>query len=198
MSPAAPRCNMRRMARIPIRVVCHAILRIDLVPAHVQRLQREVEHLCDGKGARLVEFVVDLGAAKRHAPEYPALSYLRNGVADVLLAVRVPVFDSRESADVLESAVLRNSQPIAWATVPALRRLGLLPAAVGLPSFARRRAAALRERRFPLDVIARWLDTEGYAAPAHAGDGWTRADVAKLFRQREQNAEASEAAPTAP
>lgn len=67
LSPAAPRCNMRRMARIPIRVVCHAILRIDLVPAHVQRLQREVEHLCDGKGASLIEFIVDLGAAKDRA-----------------------------------------------------------------------------------------------------------------------------------
>lgn len=116
----------------------------------------------------------------------------------MLLVVRTPVFDAadlvdaEDSADLLESYLLPASQPIAWVTVPALRRLGLLPAAVGLPSFARQRAAELRARRFPLDVIARWLDTEGYAAPTRARDHWTRADVVTLLEEGQD--EASEAA----
>lgn len=176
------------MRRVPIRVVCHAILRVDVVPAHVQQLRREMEQMCVAKGARLLDFVVDLGSAKDAAAEYPALAYLRNGVADVLLVVRVPIFDGVPSVDLLESTLLPDDRPIAWVTVPTLRRLGLLPAAVGLPSFARQRATELRGRGFPLDAIARWLDTEGYAAPAGAqpgpGDGWTRADVARLLRGR--------------
>ncbi len=146
----------------------------------------------------MIDFVVDLGIPKDHATEYPALAYLRNGLADVLLVVRAPVFDAadlvdvEDSADLLESYLLPASQPIAWVTVPALRRLGLLPAAVGLPSFARQRAAELRARRFPLDVIARWLDTEGHAAPTRARDHWTRADVATLLEEEQE--EASEAA----
>mgnify|MGYP000087111282 CR=1 FL=1 len=163
------------MRRVPIRVVCHAILRVDVVPAHVQQLRREMEQLCTAKGARLLDFVVGFGGAKEEA-DYPALTYARNGVADVLLVVRAPIFDGGPSVDLLEAALLPDERPIAWGTVPTLRRLGLLPAAVGLPSFARQRATELRGRGFPLDAIARWLDTEGYAAPAGArsGDGWTR------------------------
>lgn len=84
--------------------------------------------------------MVDLGIPKDHATEYPALAYLRNGLADVLLVVRAPVFDAadlvdvEDSADLLESYLLPASQPIAWVTVPALRRLGLLPADVRLPA----------------------------------------------------------------
>ena len=93
------------MRRVPIRVVCHAILRVDVVPAHVQQLRREMEQMCVAKGARLLDFVVDLGSAKDAAAEYPALTYLRNGVADVLLVVRVPMFDGVPSVDLLESTL---------------------------------------------------------------------------------------------
>ena len=164
---------------------------------HLHRLPPFFDCLLNVGGARLIEFVVDLGAAKESADEYPALAYLRNGLADVLLAVRVPIFDSAQSGDLLESSVLPNHQALAWVTVPTLRRLGLLPDAVGLPSFARQRAAELRGRRFTLEAVARWLDTEGYAAPA-GGEGWTRADVAKLLRQGEQYDEAGETAHAAP
>ena len=58
-----------------------------------------------------------------------------------------------------------------------------MPAAIGLRSVACQRAAALRERRFPCDVIARWLDAEGYAAPSSEQGHWTRSDVLKLLRE---------------
>jgi hypothetical protein len=75
---------------------------------------------------------------------------------------------------------------VAWAEIeqnPRHRRVGLLPAAIGLRSVACQRAAALRERRFPCDVIARWLDAEGYAAPDIDPGHWTRKDVLKLLRE---------------
>ena len=54
---------------------------------------------------------------------------------------------------------------------------------IGERSVARQRAAALRERRFPCEVIARWLDAEGYAAPNTDPGHWTRSDVLKLPRE---------------
>ena len=173
------------MARVPLRVVCHAILRVDLVPAHVQRLRRDMEQRCEERGARLLDFVVDFGAAKRHADDYPSLLYLRNGRADVLLVVRVPVFDSRQSGDLLESLAMPDGQAVAWLTVPQLRRLGLLPHAVDVPGLALQRATELRGKRFPFAAIARWLDTEGYAPDNGSREHWTGADVAKLLRQEE-------------
>lgn len=44
-----------------------------------------------------------------------------------------------------------------------LREVGRVSAAIDSRSIAAHRAAALRERRFLCDIIARWLDTEGYA-----------------------------------
>ena len=80
----------------------------------------------------------------------------------MLLVVRVPVFDSRQ---------------------PELRRLGLLPPAVGVPGMAHQLAMQLRGMRFPYAAIARWLDTEGYAPPDSRREHWSGADVAKLLRQ---------------
>ncbi|MBL9003690.1 MAG: hypothetical protein JNJ46_05550 [Myxococcales bacterium] len=173
------------MVRVPLRVVCHAILRVDLVPAHVQRLRWDMEQRCEERGARLLDFVVDFGAAKRRADDYPSLSYLRNGRADVLLVVRVPVFDSRQSGDLLESLAMPDGQAVAWLTVPQLRRLGLLPPAVDVPGLALQRATELRGKRFPFAAIARWLDTEGYAPDNGSREHWTGADVAKLLRRAE-------------
>lgn len=85
-------------------------------PAAVQRLQRDVERLCGEKGAQLIDFVVDQGIPKDHATEYPALAYLRNGLADVLLVVRAPVFDAADLVDVEDSADMLESYllPAKW------------------------------------------------------------------------------------
>lgn len=142
-----------------------------------------MEQRCIERGARLLDFVVDFGAAKRESDDYPSLAYLRNGRADVLLVVRVPVVDSRQSGDLLESLAMPDGKAVAWVTVPQLRRLGLLPPAVDVPCLALQRATELRSKRFPFAAIARWLDTEGYAPDNGKREHWTGADVAKLLRQ---------------
>lgn len=175
------------MVRVPLRVVCHAILRVDLVPAHVQRLRRDLEQRCEERGARLLDFVVDFGTAKESSDDYPALSYLRDGRADVLLLVRVPVpvpvFDARQSGDRLESLAMPEGRAVAWLTIPELRRLGLLPPAGGVAGMAQQRALQLRSMRFPMATIARWLDSEGYAPPDGGREHWRGTDVARLLRQ---------------
>ena len=82
--------------------------------------------------------------------------------------------------DLLTSRAL-SGFPAGWLAVPRLREVGLLPPAIGARSIARQRAIALRERRFPCDVIARWLDAEGYAAPNTDPGHRTRSDVIKLL-----------------
>ncbi len=67
--------------------------------------------------------------------------------------------------------------------VPRLFEGGLLTPAIGARSIARQRAIALRERRFPCEVIARWLDAEGCAAPSAAPGHWIRGDLLKLLRE---------------
>jgi hypothetical protein len=170
------------MARVPVRVVCHAILRIDVVPERVQRLREDVARRCREGDARLVELVVDLGLPKTQPHEYPALNYLRTGAADALFVVSVPL-GHRPDGDLLASKLLADRRSFAWIGVPALRALNLLPPAVGPRSLARGRALTLRERGFPLDAIARWLDSEGYVAPEPALGEWTRSDVNKLLRE---------------
>lgn len=174
------------MRRVPIRVACPAILRPDAEPASVQSLRREIDRLCQMRGAMLLDFVGNVGEVKQSLDDIPALLYLRNGVADVLLVVRSADRDGERPRDALDALLLTEESPIAWAAVPMLRRLGLLPPAVGLPTFARQRAVELRGRGLTLDVIARWLDTEGYEAPGDdpSADGWTRTDVAKLLRAK--------------
>jgi len=182
------------MVRVPLRVVCHAIWRVDVVPADVVRLRGDVERRCAERAARLVDFVVDFGGVKRRAEEYPVLAYLRSGRADVLLVVRVPApgrrGDWRRSEDLLESRVLPEGGAVAWATVPELRQLGLLPQAVGGASPARRRAASLRGKQFSYAAIARWLDSEGYTAPRRGRVYWTSADVVNLLRSAQGGEEA--------
>ena len=41
----------------------------------------------------------------------------------------------------------------------------------------------LRERGFPLEAIARWLDSEGYVAPDRALSEWTHSDFNTLLRE---------------
>ena len=62
------------MSRVPVRMVCHAILRIDLVPAQVCELEATIRRRCRDSDAQLVDFCVDLGTPKRRPEEYPALS----------------------------------------------------------------------------------------------------------------------------
>ena len=173
---------MPRMSRFPVRIVCHAILRIDLVPAQVRELEATIRRRCQDSDAQLVAFCVDLGLPKRRPEDYPALSYFRAGKADALLIVCVPSDEPLPRDDLLTSRAL-SGFPGAWLAVPRLREVGLLPAAIGLRSVALQRAVALRERRFPCDVIARWLDAEGYAAPSSEPGHWTRSDVLKLLRE---------------
>lgn len=152
----------------------------------MQALRREIERLCQMRGAMLLDLVGDVAVARRSLDDFPALLYLRNGVADVLLIVRSADRDGGQPCDVLDALLLTEETPIAWATVPTLRRIGVLPPAVGLPTFARQRAAELRARGLTFDVIARWLDSEGYAVPGAdpSREGWTRTDVAKLLRAK--------------
>ena len=171
------------MRRVPIRVVCHAILRPDAESASVQALRREIERLCQMRGAILF-LLGDVGTKKESLADVPALLFLHNGVADVLLVVRSADREAGRPRDALDALLLTEESPIAWATVPMLRRTGLLPPAIGLPTFARQRAGELRARGLTLDVIARWLDTEGYAAPGAdpSHDGWTCGEVAEMLR----------------
>ena len=120
--------------------------------------------------------------AEASAGGLPALSYFRAGKADALLIVCVPSDELPPRGDLLTSRAL-SGFPGAWLAVTKLREVGLLPAAIGSRSVALQRAAALRERRFPCDVIARWLDAEGYAAPNTEPGHWTRSDVLKLLRE---------------
>jgi hypothetical protein len=173
---------MRRMSRFPVRVVCHAILRIDLVPARVRELVATIRRRCQESDAQLVDFCVDFGKPKRRPEDYPALSYFRAGKADALLIVCMPSDEPLPRGDLLTSRAL-SGFPAGWLAVPKLREVGLLPPAVGSRSLAGQRAAALRERRFPCDVIARWLDAEGYVAPNADPGHWTRGDVLKLLRE---------------
>jgi hypothetical protein len=165
---------MPRMSRLPVRIVCHAILRIDLVPAQVRELEATIRQRCWDSDAQLVDFCVDLGTPKRRSEDYPALSCFRAGKADVLLIVCVPRDELLPRGDLLTSRAL-SGFPGAWLVVPKLREVGLLPAAIGLRSIAAQRAAGLRERRFPCEVIARWLDAEGYASPNANPGHWTAA-----------------------
>ena len=173
---------MPRMSRFPVRIVCHAILRIDLVPAQVRELEATIRRRCRDTDAQLVDFCVDLGTPKRRPEEYPALSYFRAGKADALLIVCVPSDEPLPRGDLLTSRAL-SGFPAGWLAVPRLREVGLLPPAIGSRSVARQRAVALRERRFPCEVIARWLDAEGYAAPNAELGRWGRSDVVKLLRE---------------
>ncbi len=173
---------MRRMSRFPVRVVCHAILRIDLVPARVRELEATIRRRCQESDAQLIDFCVDFGKPKRRPEDYPALSYFRAGKADALLIVCMPSDEPLPRGDLLTSRAL-SGFPAGWLAVPKLREVGLLPPAVGSRSLAGQRAAVLRERRFPCDVIARWLDAEGYAAPSADPGHWTRGDVMKLLRE---------------
>ena len=173
---------MPRMSRFPVRVVCHALLRIDLVPARVRELEATIRGRCQESDAQLVDFCVDFGKPKRRPEDYPALNYFRAGKADALLIVCMPSDEPLPRGDLLTSRAL-SGFPAGWLAVTKLREVGLLPQAIGARSVAGQRAAALRERRFPCDVIARWLDAEGYAAPNTDPGHWTRGDVLKLLRE---------------
>ena len=152
---------------------------IDLVPAQVRELEATIRRRCRDSDAQLVAFCVDLGMSKRRSEDYPALSYFRAGKADALLIVCVPSDEPPPRGELLTSRAL-SGFPGAWLAVPRLREVGLLPAAIGSRGVAAQCAAALRERRFPCDVIAHWLDAEGHAAPNTEPGHWTRSDVLKL------------------
>ena len=66
---------------LPVRVVCHAILRIDVVPARVRARDRRSVDAAKTE-AQFVEFLRRLCKPKRRPEDYPALNYLRSA-ADV-------------------------------------------------------------------------------------------------------------------
>lgn len=174
------------MRRIPLRVVCHALFHDEIVPAQVRALQAQMAITCSEQGAQLVGFYCDFGLPKEHPLDYPALLHLRGGAADALLVVRVPLLgeDRVPEPDLLESLCLPPGQPMSWLTVPELRLLGLLPRALRVHSFARLRACELASRGFPTQIIARWLDSEGFAPPRASGPRWTSHDIASLLRRQ--------------
>ena len=171
------------MRRIPLRVVCHAVFRGEVVPRQVRDLHRQVATTCIEQNAQLVGFYCDFGLPKAHLLDYPALLHLRGGSADALLIVRVPLLDDSPPQDLLESICLPAGQPMSWLAVPELRVLGLLPKPVRVTSFARLRAAELASRGFPPHAIARWLDSEGFAPPRSGRLRWTTHDIATLLRR---------------
>lgn len=89
-----------------MRLVCHAILRIDLVPAQVRELQSTIRRRCQGSDAQLVDFCIDLGTPKRRPEDYPALECFRAGKADALLIVCVPSDEPLLRGDLLTSRSL--------------------------------------------------------------------------------------------
>lgn len=170
------------MRRIPLRVVCHAIFRSEVIPQQVNSLQQQVASTCSEQGAQLVGFYCDFGLRKQQPLDYSALLHVRSGRADALMLVRTPPLDTRPAEDLLELLCLPSGQPMAWLAVPELRALGLLPKAVRVTSFARLRAAELASRGFPPHAIARWLDSEGFAPPRSRHLRWTTHDIAALLR----------------
>ena len=164
-------------------MVCHAILRIDLVAAQVREIEATIRRRCQDSDAQLVDSCVDLGTRKRQPEHYPALNYFRAGKADALLIVCVPSDEPLPRGDLLMTSRALSGFPAGWLAVPRLREVGLLPRAIGARSIARPRTVTLRERRFPCDVIARWLDAGDYARPITAPGHWTRGDVLKLLRE---------------
>ena len=136
------------MSRPPVRVVCHAILRLDLVPARVRELEATIRRRCQESDGQPIDFWLDLGKPKRRPEDYPAPSYFRAGKADALLIVCMPSDEPLPRGDLLTSRAL-SGFPAGWLAVPKLREVGRLPQAIDLRSVARQRAAALCERRFP-------------------------------------------------
>lgn len=92
-----------------------------------------------------------------------------------------------------ESCGCRAASRLNRIALPHSAVANLLPPAIGPRSFARGRALTLRERGFPLDAIARWLDSEGYVAPDPALSEWTRSDVNKLLREAREFAQQTSA-----
>lgn len=130
LSGESLRRMMPRMSRFPVRVVCHANLRIDLVPARVRELEATIRRRCQESDAQLVDFCVDLGKPKRRPEDYPALNDFRAGKADALLIVCMPSDDPLPRGDLLTSRAL-SGFPAGWLAVPKLREVGLLPQAIG-------------------------------------------------------------------
>src|SRR5689334_22138815 len=117
------------MSEQPLRLVVHAIIRIEIFPALVKRLKDQIAALCDQQGMVLADFFIDIGVPKRRPEDYPALDVLRRGQADVLLVSRTPLFSKGKRRDLLERLCLPVDQPIALVPVARLRELELLPPA---------------------------------------------------------------------
>ena len=113
---------MSGMSRFPVRMVCHAILRIDLVPAQVRELEATIRRRCRDSDAQLVGFCADLGTPKRRPEECPALSNFRAGKADAQLIVCVPSDELPPRGDLRTSLAL-SGLPGAWRATSSLRKL---------------------------------------------------------------------------
>jgi hypothetical protein len=90
------------MSDQPLRLVVHAIVRIEIYPALIQRLKAQIAALCAKQGMVMTDFFIDIGVPKRRPEDYPVLDVLRRGEADVLLVSRTPMFilpDEPSAAD---------------------------------------------------------------------------------------------------
>lgn len=115
------------MSQPPLRLVVHAIIRIEIFPALIKRLKDQIAGLCAKQGMVMTEFFIDVGVPKRRPEDYPALDVLRRGQADILLVSRTPLFSKGQRRDLLERLCLPDDTPIALLPVTRLRELGLLP-----------------------------------------------------------------------
>lgn len=115
------------MSQQPLRLVVHAIIRIEIFPALIKRLKDQIANLCAKQGMVMTDFFIDVGVPKRRPEDYPALDVLRRGQADILLVSRTPLFTKSQRRDLLERLCLPEDSPIAFLPVARLRELGLLP-----------------------------------------------------------------------
>jgi hypothetical protein len=93
--------------------------------ANVDNLRAQIAPIASSANMKIVDVVVDAGPPKRHPSEYPILSRLARGEADVLLLGRSPRLRRSPDRDLLESKC--QPQPMAFFTVAELRALGLFP-----------------------------------------------------------------------
>jgi hypothetical protein len=115
------------MSSTPLRVVVHAVIRIEILPTLIRDLKAQLGRTFAKQGLVFVDFCVDLGVPKQRPEEYPALELLRRGEADALIVSRTPMFGKTDRRDLLQRLCMPDDVPIALLGVEELRELGLLP-----------------------------------------------------------------------
>ena len=124
---------IRVMSAAPLRVVVHAIIKIEITPSLIRNLKAQLARVFASKGMIFADFCIDLGVPKQSPEEYPALELLRRGEADALIVSRTPMFEQVDRRDLLQRLCLPDDMPIALLGTEHLRELGLLPSPSSSP-----------------------------------------------------------------